>query len=560
MNTHRIKAAVTTLSLPLVFVLWLATPTPADDLPPGQADLDRATEVHFDANTMRDFERVVSLCDSALEKGLDEPGTVFAKELASSTLFRRASTIFRGMRRGNIRNADELIRYRQLALADLEKAVDYKPDFVDAHLLICELSLLPGGDPDKDRKRGFQSATKAVEVLEAEAGNKAKLSAAYLRRGQLGDDLDQQLADFRKAAELAPTSTEILKQQAEFLHDKSQYEEAVKTLRKLVKASPDDMNLRLALAESLSRTGDEGIDEALNVLGEVLEEMPQSSEAYRMRAQLYIEQDQNDKAIEDLSKAIQINRNDLGARLFRAEIYLFEEQLKEARQDVDYVLARTQRLPYGIQLRSRISAAEGDLKEAMEDIRSLIADDPENADYRLQLAAYLNAAQRPRAAIEEITKVVENEPENWRALRARGDAYLSVGKHAEAIADYETALKMMPENSGILNNFAWVLATSPDEDVRNGKRAIELATKACEVTGYKEAHILSTLASGYAEVGDFETAIKWSEKSVELAEGEMVDQLKKELKSYQEKKPWREKQVVEEKEGDESPKKNLIDT
>jgi hypothetical protein len=53
-----------------------------------------------------------------------------------------------------------------------------------------------------------------------------------------------------------------------------------------------------------------------------------------------------------------------------------------------------------------------------------------------------------------------------------------------------------------------------------------LATKACELTDYKEAHILSTLASTYAELGDFETAIKWSEKSVELGEGDMKEQLR----------------------------------
>ena len=93
---------------------------------------------------------------------------------------------------------------------------------------------------------------------------------------------------------------------------------------------------------------------------------------------------------------------------------------------------------------------------------------------------------------------------------------MSLGKQAEAIADYEAALKLEPKNSGVLNNLAWVLATSPDDKLRNGKRAIELAKQACEVTEYKQAHILSTLAAGYAETGDFDTAINWSKKAVEL--------------------------------------------
>ena len=65
-----------------------------------------------------------------------------------------------------------------------------------------------------------------------------------------------------------------------------------------------------------------------------------------------------------------------------------------------------------------------------------------------------------------------------------------------------------------------MLATSPDDKLRNGSRAIELATKAAELTEYKAAYILSTLAAAYAETGDFQTAIKWSSKAVEIGDKE----------------------------------------
>ena len=95
-----------------------------------------------------------------------------------------------------------------------------------------------------------------------------------------------------------------------------------------------------------------------------------------------------------------------------------------------------------------------------------------------------------------------------------------------------------------MNNLAWVLATSPDESLRNGRRAIELATKACEVTDYKQPHILSTLAAGYAETGDFATAVEWSKKALELGEESQKEELAKELESYQSSKPWRELQTA----------------
>ncbi len=100
---------------------------------------------------------------------------------------------------------------------------------------------------------------------------------------------------------------------------------------------------------------------------------------------------------------------------------------------------------------------------------------------------------------------------------------------------------MTPDDDHVLNNLAWLLATSPDAKLRNADRAIKLAKKACELTDYEQSHVLSTLAAGYAEKGDFATAVKWSKKAVDLGEGEIKEQLKEELKSYQQGKPWREK-------------------
>ena len=88
---------------------------------------------------------------------------------------------------------------------------------------------------------------------------------------------------------------------------------------------------------------------------------------------------------------------------------------------------------------------------------------------------------------------------------------------------------------------------SPDDKVRDGKRSLELSKKACEVTEYKQPHILSTLAACYAESGDFDSAKKWSGKAVDLGKGEMKEHLQKELDSYKEGKPWRERQQMDEK-------------
>ncbi|MEO8269010.1 MAG: hypothetical protein ABI557_04775, partial [Aureliella sp.] len=181
-----------------------------------------------------------------------------------------------------------------------------------------------------------------------------------------------------------------------------------------------------------------------------------------------------------------------------------------------------------------------------------------------QLASYYQLDKRPRLAIQLLDQLLESDPENAAALRSRGDAKLSVNMQQEAVDDYEAAIKMMeskrdqadPEEfkedySGLLNNLSWVMSTSPKDELRDGKRALELALKACEATDYEAPHILSTLAAAYAETGDFDNARKWASKAVELGDEqkhEQTEQLEKELESYEADKPWREKQETEENE------------
>ena len=153
-------------------------------------------------------------------------------------------------------------------------------------------------------------------------------------------------------------------------------------------------------------------------------------------------------------------------------------------------------------------------------------------------------------------------------LSRRGDTRLSTGEHGGALDDYKESLSLIdellamfpdtdkgkpPRDSGLLNNYAWLLATSPEDDLRDGELAIELATEAAETTKFEQAHILSTVAAGYAEAGDFKSAIEWIEKGLKANEAagnkdgvseeaikRQEKSLRDELKFYEDEKPWRE--------------------
>jgi hypothetical protein len=80
------------------------------------------------------------------------------------------------------------------------------------------------------------------------------------------------------------------------------------------------------------------------------------------------------------------------------------------------------------------------------------------------------------------------------------------GKIEEAIQQYRNALSMDSNNPVVLNNLARILATADKPELRNGKEAVQLATKAVILTYGTQPIIIGTLAAAYAQAGQFPQA------------------------------------------------------
>ena len=126
------------------------------------------------------------------------------------------------------------------------------------------------------------------------------------------------------------------------------------------------------------------------------------------------------------------------------------------------------------------------------------------------------------------------------AFAFRGIAKYQTDQISDAISDLERALELDPHHIDASNTLAWILATHPDEELRDGKRSLKLATAACERCGYTHWNCVSTLAAAHAEHGDFEQAEIFEAESIRLAPESEIPDCEKRLRSYEEHQPWRE--------------------
>jgi tetratricopeptide (TPR) repeat protein len=143
-------------------------------------------------------------------------------------------------------------------------------------------------------------------------------------------------------------------------------------------------------------------------------------------------------------------------------------------------------------------------------------------------------------AIDDFSEALRLDPENALAYRGRGYAWGARKEYDRAFQDYDEAIRLDPQNAITFNSLARLLATAPEARGRDGKRAVELAKQACELTKWEDRRYLDTLAASYAEAGDFEKAVEYQKKVLEDQRFAQDENVRARLKLYEQKQPARE--------------------
>lgn len=369
-----------------------------------------------------------------------------------------------------------------------QRAITLEPKCAQAHLTMSKL-LAKRGANEAEVLREQQLATRNV-------GCDPPLDKTLLQATALGHPIRAGISQAVALAELGNFDT------------------AISTLGNLSKENPQNLDIVMTLAK-IHRTRGE-IDLAVSAYNEILTSDRGNLQAATDVAQIHIAMQQYSNAETVISQALRVHPNSLellplkarllamtnrvdeaigvyrnwieltqdeNARLEFARTLVDLRRLDDAGAEIDLIAKNERASPAVLTLRARVKELQGDYQGAETDLRSAISVNSSSVEPVTSLALMLTRK----------------------------------GEYDSAITTFREGLAVYEGNPAIMNGLAWLLATSPRADLRNGREARELATLACAQTYFFSHGYLDTLGAACAEEGAFSKAQEACRMAIELA-------------------------------------------
>lgn len=267
---------------------------------------------------------------------------------------------------------------------------------------------------------------------------------------------------------------------------------------------------------------------------------PKNGDAFYGRGYAWLLQQESDKAIDDFTEVIRLDPTRGDAFFGRGFAWFTKREYDKSISDYSEVIRLDPKNGHAFCNRGIAYADKQEADNAIRDFTEAIRLDPKDvqAFYNRGHVWYLR--EEYDKSISDCTETIRLDPRNVHAYCARGMGMFKKQEVDKAIPDFMEAIRLDPKDPFGFNCLAWVYAVSSDAQYRNGIKAVEYATKGCELTGWKDADLLATLAAAHAESGDFTKAIEWQTKADEIAEKEKTPDFKSHLELYKSGKPYRE--------------------
>jgi tetratricopeptide (TPR) repeat protein len=409
-------------------------------------------------------------------------------------------------------------QYEQ-AIADCTEAIRIKP--TPAAYFQRGNAYAESGDQDRavaDYTQVLQLDSKAAPAL-TNRGN------SYARLG----DLERALADFDRALEIAPDDLVTMINRGNARARLGQLVGAVADYTHALRLDP--AHARTYSSRGLIHASQGDWEKALADFDQAIRLEPGNPRPYNHRGNVRAERGDRAGAIADFSEAVR--RDPTYAAAWYNRGIAFGELGQHARAVEDFTQTLRLEPSHSRALTNRGLARRrlADQDGALADFTAAISTDPE------MLAAYFNRAgllsERGDydAAVADLDEVLRRDGDDVAAWISRGRIHSLLGQHEKAIADNLEALKRAPDDSRIANNLAWLRATAPRAELRDGPAALELARKACAAG--EDCTRLDTLAAALAACGQFEEAASCQQRALDLAPEDEKDDFRSRLELYQ---------------------------
>ncbi|MCP3916391.1 MAG: tetratricopeptide repeat protein [bacterium] len=407
--------------------------------------------------------------------------------------------------------------------AAFARALEIEPKLIVAHLGRAKVALA-GSDGEKalEHLRSAQGlGPQANEIVglfeqayrlvgdEEEADHQAELISGMTRLEPVVDPLWFNL----QLAEGVTVRRRRLK--SDHLLDHGDREGAIVIWEEAIREDPDNFDVHLQVGHVLSKAG--RFDLAFQSYGRAIK-IKDDAHAHLGAGNALLSGGKVDIAIRAFRKALDLDPALHAARLNLGFVLLTEGNAEEG---LPLIQEACRGLPDEPDAHFNLAQAyrtANRTDEAMREYQVVIDIDGHHVQGRMAFGDALLELDRPDEAIEHFEEALHGNPLMPKSYDKLAQALHGAGRHADELASIETGLASLANELVLRRRLAWTLATCPDDAVRDGARAVEIATKLCEDSQFKAPSALHTLAVSLAEAGDFAAATKRIEEAIALVQ------------------------------------------
>jgi tetratricopeptide (TPR) repeat protein len=351
---------------------------------------------------------------------------------------------------------------------------------------------------------------------------------------RLRGKLDEAAAQYRQALAIAPDNVETLNNLGNVLAMKGQEAAAMAQYQKALAIRPGFADTHVNLGNLLMPGR---LDEAIAEYRKALAIAPDSVEILNNLGKALAMKGEDAAAIAQYQKALAIQPGYANAHFNLGNRLLKLGRLEEAAAQYRKVLEIQ---PDDAEARNKLGKAlllKGDVDGAMACFEKTTAMSPDPLSRWFKLGNGFLQKEDWDTAMVCYRQALKINPRSADACANLGMACFKKGENKEAIDSWQQALAINPDQLYVQNNLARLLATTPDPSLRNGPKAIALATQANHLSGGGNPVILQTLAVAYAQAGSYGLAADTARRALELAVAQNKDALaaalQKEIKFYE---------------------------